>query len=69
VASAARPPPAEREAPPRAIARQPLWGIGGWVAVLDDEHTARAHARATFPAIGRALQLVAGISAWQAELC
>jgi hypothetical protein len=29
---------------------------------------ARAHARATFPAIGRALDLVADISAWQAGL-
>src|SRR5262249_24801968 len=57
---------AEREALPWAIARQPLWGIGGWVAVLDDEHTARAHARATFPAVGRALDLVAGIADWQA---
>jgi hypothetical protein len=40
---------AEREALPWAIARQPLWGIGGWVAVLDDQNTARAHARATSP--------------------
>jgi homoserine kinase type II len=61
--------PTEQQALPWAIARQPLWGIGGWVAVLDDEHTARAHARATFPAVGRALDLVAGIAAWQAELC
>ena len=27
----------ERAAVPWAIARQPLWGIGGWVAVLDDQ--------------------------------
>jgi len=59
---------AEREALPWAIARQPLWGIGGWVAVLDDQDTARAHARATFPAIRRGLQLVAGIGSWQAGL-
>jgi homoserine kinase type II len=58
----------EQEALPWAIARQPLWGIGGWVAVLDDELTARAHARATFPAVERALQLVVGITAWQAGL-
>ena len=58
----------EREALPWAIARQPLWGIGGWVVVLDDHDTARAHARATFPAIGRALQLVADIPTWQAGL-
>jgi Ser/Thr protein kinase RdoA (MazF antagonist) len=60
--------PAEHQALPWAIARQPLWGIGGWVVVLDDQRAARAHARATFPAIGRALDLVADISAWQAEL-
>ena len=60
--------PAEQQALPWAIARQPLWGIGGWVAVLDDERTARAHARATFPAVGRALDVVAGIAAWQAGL-
>ncbi|HEY5990831.1 MAG TPA: phosphotransferase [Streptosporangiaceae bacterium] len=58
----------EREALPWAIARQPLWGIGGWVAVLDDQGTARAHARATFPAISRALQLVTDIGSWQARL-
>jgi Ser/Thr protein kinase RdoA (MazF antagonist) len=60
---------AERAALPWAIARQPLWGIGGWVAVLDDQDAARAHARATFPAIQRALQLVADIPAWHAGLC
>ena len=60
--------PAEHQALPWAIARQPLWGIGGWVVMLDDQRAARAHALATFPAIGRALDLVAGISAWQAEL-
>jgi hypothetical protein len=59
---------AEREALPWAIARQPLWGIGGWVAVLDDQDTARDHARATFPAIQRALQLVSDIGSWQAGL-
>lgn len=59
---------AEREVLPWAIARQPLWGIGGWVAVLDDQDTARAHARATFPAIRRALQLVTDIHSWHAGL-
>jgi Ser/Thr protein kinase RdoA (MazF antagonist) len=59
---------AEREALPWAIARQPLWGIGGWVALLDDQDTARTHARATFPAIERALQLVADIPAWHTGL-
>jgi hypothetical protein len=50
------------------LAHQPLWGIGGWVAVLDDQDTARAHARATFPALQRALQLVTDIGSWQAGL-
>jgi len=58
----------ERAALPWAIARQPLWGIGGWVAVLDDQDIARAHAHATFPAIQRALQLVTDIHPWQAGL-
>jgi Ser/Thr protein kinase RdoA (MazF antagonist) len=56
---------AERQALPWAVARQPLWGIGGWVAMLDDERTARAHARATFHAIGRALQLITDIQHWR----
>ena len=42
---------AGRDALSWAIARQPLWGIG-FVVLLDDQH-ARAHAHATFPAIGR----------------
>jgi Ser/Thr protein kinase RdoA (MazF antagonist) len=58
----------EREALPWAIARQPLWGIGGWVVALDDQDSARAHARATFPAIQRALQLVTDIHRWQAGM-
>ena len=59
---------AEHQALPWAIARQPLWSIGGWVALLDDQDTARAHACATFPAIDRALQLVADIPAWHTGL-
>ena len=43
-------------------------GIGGWVALLDDQHTDRAHAHATFPAMSRALQLAASIHCWQAGL-
>ncbi len=38
------------------------------MALLDDENTARAHARATFPAIQRALRLAADIRRWQAGL-
>ena len=32
---------AVRQALPWTITRQPLWGIGGWVAMLDNEHIAR----------------------------
>ena len=49
-------------------ARQPLWGTGCRVAVLDDQDTVRAQARATLPAIQRALQLVTDIGSWQADL-
>lgn len=35
---------AEHAALPAALARQPLWGIGGWVALLDDERAAQHHA-------------------------
>lgn len=59
---------AEREALPWVITRQPLWGIGGWVAQLDGRDTSRAHARATFPATACALQLIADIPAWHAGL-
>ena len=48
--------------------RQPLWGIGGLVALLDDPDSAGAHARATFPAVQRALALVTDIDAWRAAL-
>jgi hypothetical protein len=45
-----------------------VWGIGGWVALLDNQDTAQAHARATFPAVRRALQLVTDIDVWHAGL-
>ena len=66
--SSGQPPPGQTSRWSQAIAQQPLWGIGGWVAVLDDQDTARAHADATFPAIGRALHLTANIPAWHAGL-
>ena len=37
----------ERAALPLMIASQPLWSIGGWVALLDDEATAQQHAMET----------------------
>jgi Ser/Thr protein kinase RdoA (MazF antagonist) len=56
----------EREALPFAIARQPLWSIGVWVASLDDETAARRHA-ATMPTeVQWALRLMSEAEKWQA---
>ena len=57
----------ERAALPLAIARQPLWGIGGWVAQLDDEQSARRHAAALGPEIELGLRIMQGMEWWQAE--
>ena len=37
----------ERMQLPAAMARQPLWSVGVWVALLDDAAAARAHLRAS----------------------
>ena len=55
----------ERAALPVAIARQPLWSIGGWVALLDDEQSARTHARATASDVHWALNLMAEVDRWK----
>jgi Ser/Thr protein kinase RdoA (MazF antagonist) len=55
----------ERAALPLAIARQPLWSIGGWVACLDHDDAARAHAVATGPALVTAHKVVAELDRWQ----
>lgn len=57
---------AERAALPLAIARQPLWSIGGWVALLDDEGCARQHAAGMYEETERALRIVRQIERWQA---
>ena len=56
---------AERAALPLALARQPLWSIGGWVALLDDEAAARQHAAGTSWALDWALSIVREINRWQ----
>ncbi len=56
---------AERAALPLAIARQPLWSIGGWVASLDDEISARAHAASSYNEIKWALRLMDEVTRWQ----
>lgn len=38
-----------------ALARQPLWSVGGWIADLDDERAARAHADGLLHDVERAL--------------
>jgi Ser/Thr protein kinase RdoA (MazF antagonist) len=55
----------EREALPFAIARQPLWSIGGWVVWLDDETAARNHAESTRDEVEWALALVNESTRWQ----
>ncbi len=56
----------ERAAVPLAIARQPLWSIGGWVTWLDDEQAARQHAAAAATEVGWALALTHDLGRWQA---
>jgi len=56
---------AERAALPLALARQPLWSIGGWVALLDDEQSARQHAAGTAEALDWALGIVRQLDRWQ----
>jgi len=56
---------AERAALPAAIARQPLWSIGGWVASLDDEGAARAHAAGTAAEVQWANRLMDELERWQ----
>jgi homoserine kinase type II len=56
----------EREALPLAIARQPLWSVGGWVALLDDEGSARRHAAEIVWDVEWALRVLCEIDRWQA---
>jgi homoserine kinase type II len=56
---------AERAALPLALARQPLWSIGGWVALLDDEQSARQHAAGTISEVDWALGITSELDRWQ----
>lgn len=47
----------ERESLPIAMARQPLWSVGVWIALLDDETTARRHLAGTAAALEWGWQL------------
>lgn len=56
----------ERAALPLAIARQPLWSVGGWIALLDDEARARRHANGMGTEVEWALNVVRDLDRWQA---
>lgn len=58
--------PTERAALPLAMARQPLWSIGGWVALLDDEQAARRHAEGMIREVRWALGILREMERWQA---
>jgi homoserine kinase type II len=55
----------ERAALPLAMARQPLWGIGGWVARLEDEESARKHASGMLWYVKRGLSILDSLDEWQ----
>lgn len=56
---------AERTALPLALARQPLWSIGGWVALLDDEQSACQHAAGSAGALRWGLGIMHQLERWQ----
>jgi homoserine kinase type II len=58
----------ELAALPLAIARQPLWSIAVWVALLDNQDTARRHLAATGAELRWALQLTGRIPQLQDAL-
>lgn len=56
--------PAERTALPWALARQPLWEIGGWIGSLAEEEKAREYVAEMPTALGRALQIACRPDFW-----
>jgi Ser/Thr protein kinase RdoA (MazF antagonist) len=56
----------ERLALPLAMARQPLWSMGGWIALLDDEEAARRHAAGMLGDVEWALRIIRELDRWQA---
>lgn len=57
---------AERAALPWALARQPLWWVGGWLALLDDEEVARRGLPEMAGDLTWALQVTREVGRWQA---
>jgi Ser/Thr protein kinase RdoA (MazF antagonist) len=58
--------PIERAALPLALARQPLWWVGRWLALLDDEDQARRGLATMSQDIEWALQIIRRAGRWQA---
>ena len=58
----------ERATIPLAMARQPLWSVSVWVALLDNQDAARRHLAATAPELQWALQLTGRIAQVQDAL-
>lgn len=56
----------ERAALPLALARQPLWAVGRWLALLDDEERARRLAAEMAWDVEWALQVMRDVGRWQA---
>jgi Ser/Thr protein kinase RdoA (MazF antagonist) len=56
----------ERAALPLALARQPLWWAGRWLALLDDEEVARQGLPRLSGDLGWALQVIREVERWQA---
>jgi homoserine kinase type II len=56
----------ERLALPLAVARQPLWAAGKWLASLDAEETARRLAAEVASDVAWALRIVQALPQWQA---
>ena len=55
----------ERKALPLAMARQPLWSIGVWIALLDDEAMAKQHAESIINDINWALRIMSDLDRYQ----
>lgn len=58
----------ERAEIPVAVARQPLWSIGAWIAELDDEQASRNHAVGLLEHVEAALELMRALPHWQEAL-
>lgn len=55
----------ERAAMPIALARQPLWSVGAWVAQLDNVDVARRHLHGHLAALEQGLAILDDLDRWQ----